>query len=74
MLEALSKREFTTVQVKEQSGDLTGTPSAVLIIGDALNTRDPGTASGMTVALRDILFWRKALRELDLREYCIHVQ
>lgn len=66
MLEALSKRDFTTVQVKEQSGDLTGTPPGVLIIGDALNTRDPVTASGMTVALRDILFWRKALRELDL--------
>ncbi len=31
----------------------------VLILGDALNTRHPVTASGMTVALNDVMFWWK---------------
>ena len=29
----------------------------LLILGDALNTRHPVTASGMMVALNDVMYW-----------------
>ncbi len=35
----------------------------VLILGDALNTRHPVTASGMTAALNDVMFWWKVFTQ-----------
>ena len=29
----------------------------LLVLGDALNTRHPVTASGMTVGLNDVMYW-----------------
>ncbi len=44
------------VRCKEMAANFDVTPG-LLILGDALNTRHPITASGMTVALNDVYFW-----------------
>lgn len=42
----------------------------VLVLGDAFNMRHPLTGGGMSVALRDVVIWRKLLRDIpDLYDY-----
>ncbi|XP_072041556.1 squalene monooxygenase-like [Amphiura filiformis] len=46
------------VRCQRMAANFDVTPG-LLILGDALNTRHPATASGMTVALNDVKFWWK---------------
>ena len=42
----------------------------VLTLGDAFSMTHPITAAGMTVALNDVILWRRELRGItDLRDY-----
>ena len=42
----------------------------VLTLGDAFSMAHPITAAGMTVALNDVILWRRELRGIpDLRDY-----
>lgn len=42
----------------------------VLLLGDAFNMRHPLTGAGMSVALNDVLLWRKLLQSVpDLKNY-----
>ena len=64
LLEALKDPSYTSVTCKRISPRYDNTPG-VLLLGDALGTRDPIVASGMSHAFKDVNFWQRALGEIE---------
>ena len=64
LLEALKDSSYTCVTCKRISPRYDNTPG-VLLLGDALSTRDPVVASGMSHAFKDVNFWQRALTEIE---------
>ena len=60
LIEGLKNGPPRLLRAKRMAANFDMTPG-LLILGDALNTRHPVTASGMTVALNDTIFWWDAL-------------
>ncbi|XP_051148660.1 squalene epoxidase 3-like [Andrographis paniculata] len=61
---AINKGNIRTMPTKSMPGKPNHTPGAVLI-GDALNMRNPLLAAGMTVALHDVVLLRDLLRGVN---------
>ena len=64
LLEALKDSSYTCITCKRLTPRYDNTPG-VLLLGDALSTRDPIVASGMSLAFKDVNFWQRALRETE---------
>ncbi|XP_072051606.1 squalene monooxygenase-like [Amphiura filiformis] len=61
VLEALKRQSYyKCVQAKRTPASNDNLPG-VLVLGDALNARDPIAASGMSATLNDVKFWQRAL-------------
>ena len=68
----LSAMETGTIE-SCRNQTLVASPSmepGVLTLGDAFSMAHPFTGAGMTVALNDVIFWRREIRGIpDLRDY-----
>ena len=64
LLKAVKDSSYTCITCKRIAPRYDNTPG-VLLLGDALSTRDPIVASGISVAFKDVNFWQRALREIE---------
>ncbi|XP_072015071.1 squalene monooxygenase-like [Amphiura filiformis] len=62
VMESVPDGSPRAVRAQRMAANFDVTPG-LLVLGDALNTRHPCTASGQTVALNDVLFWWKVFTQ-----------